>query len=113
MDDVEKQMWPTFKDQLEQYRNLRDNIIKLVDDGNFDEAVKQYKDIPKLRDAMFNSLDKLISKNLSNAKTLNSDNHSIYLNRNINNNRNINCYWTWINYIKGYKCPFIKNKSFG
>ena len=46
MNDVEKQIWPTFKNQLEQYRTLRENVIKLVDAGNFDEAVKQYQQIP-------------------------------------------------------------------
>ena len=48
MSDEEKQIWPIFKNQLEQYRTLRGNVIKLVDAGNFDEAVKQYQEIPKV-----------------------------------------------------------------
>jgi len=78
MNYVEKQIWPTFKNQLGQYRTLRENIIKIVDDGNFDEAVKQYQQIPAVSDAMFDNLNKLM-----NAKTANLNNHSIYLNSNI------------------------------
>lgn len=82
MNDVEKQIWPTFKNQLEQYRTLRDNVIKLVDAGNFDEAVKQYGQIPTIRDVMVTSLDKLININIDSAKTFNESNHSIYINSN-------------------------------
>ena len=83
MNYVEKQIWPTFKNQLGQYRTLRENIIKIVDDGNFDEAVKQYQQIPAVSDAMFDNLNKLMNTNVDNAKTANLNNHSIYLNSNI------------------------------
>lgn len=82
MSDAEKQIWPTFKNQLEQYRNLRDNVIKLVDAKNFDEALKQYQEISKVREAMFQSLDKLINVNLDSAKNFNENNHSIYMSSN-------------------------------
>ncbi|MBP2032003.1 methyl-accepting chemotaxis protein [Clostridium algifaecis] len=79
MTDTEKQIWSTFKNQLEQYRTLRDNVIKFGDAGNFNEAVNQYQKIPAVRDATFQSLDKLINLNLDSAKTFNIDNHSIYM----------------------------------
>jgi methyl-accepting chemotaxis protein len=82
MDDVEKQIWTTYKNQLQQYRTLRDNVIKLVDAGNFDEAVKQYQQIPAIRESMMANLEKLINANLDSAKTANLNNHSIYLNSN-------------------------------
>jgi len=82
MNDTEKQIWSTFKTQVDKNRTLRENIIKLVDAGNFDEAVKQYEQIGTIRDAMFASLDKLINVNTDNAKMKNSDNHSVFLNIN-------------------------------
>lgn len=82
MSDAEKQIWPTFKNQLEQYRTLRDNVIRLVDAKNFDEALKQYQEISKVREAMFQSLDKLINVNLDSAKNFNESNHSIYMSSN-------------------------------
>ncbi|WP_207648266.1 MCP four helix bundle domain-containing protein, partial [Clostridium saccharobutylicum] len=38
----EKNVFETFNNNLNQYKTLRENIIKLVDDENFDEAEKQY-----------------------------------------------------------------------
>jgi len=82
MSNVEKQVWTTYKNQLQQYRTLRDNVIKLVDAGNFDEAVKQYQPIPAIRESMMDNLDKLINSNLDSAKTENLSNRSIYFNSN-------------------------------
>ena len=82
MNDIEKQIWPTYKNQIEQYRILRGNVIKLVDGRNFDEAVKQYQQIPAISELMMANLDKLINENLDSAKTTNLNNHSIYLNSN-------------------------------
>lgn len=83
MNDVEKQLWPTYKNQLQQYRALRDNVVKLVDSGNFDEAVKQYQQIPAIRESMMTNLDKLINENLDSAKTANLNNHNVYINSTI------------------------------
>jgi Methyl-accepting chemotaxis protein len=82
MSDEEKQVWPIYKSQLEQYRNLRDDIIKLVDAKNYDEAVKQYQQIPVMRESLMENLDKLINANLDYAKTANLNNHSVFLNSN-------------------------------
>jgi methyl-accepting chemotaxis protein len=82
MNDAEKQVWSTYKNQLEQYRNLRDNVIKLVDAKNYDEAVKQYQQIPVMRESLMENLDKFINANLDDAKTANLNNHSVFLNSN-------------------------------
>jgi methyl-accepting chemotaxis protein len=82
MSDAEKKVYPTFKSQLEQYTTLGENVIKLVDDNNFDEAVKQYQQMQKCSDEMFESLDKLVNSNMDNAKTFNSENHLVYINSN-------------------------------
>ena len=80
MDSLEKQIWPTIKNQLSQYRTITDNVVKLVDAGNYDEAVKQYQQIPVIRDAMIANIDKVININIDSAKTDNLNNNSIYLN---------------------------------
>ena len=82
MDSSEKQIWATFKDALNQYRSIRDNVIKLVDAQNYNEAVKEYTKIPVIRDSMMDNIDKLIAINIEESKTENSDNNSIYLNSN-------------------------------
>ena len=82
MDSSEKQIWATFKDALNQYRSIRDNVIKLVDAQNYNEAVKEYTKIPVIRDSMMDNIDKLIDINIEESKTENSDNNSIYLNSN-------------------------------
>lgn len=82
MNDAEKQIWATYRSQLEQYRNLRDSIVKFVDAGNYDEAVKQYQQIPAIREAMMANLNKLIKSNIDRAKTSNISNHSLFLSSN-------------------------------
>jgi methyl-accepting chemotaxis protein len=82
MNDMEKQIFPTFKNQLEQYRMLRNNVVKLVDGGNFEEAVKQYQQLVSVEDEAFNNVDKLITANLDDAKSSNVNNHSVFLNSN-------------------------------
>lgn len=82
MSNKEKELWPALKDQIDQYKKLRDDIIKSVDDGNFDEATKQYDKLLDVREALMNNLDKLIEYNLNNADTSNSNNHSVYINSN-------------------------------
>ncbi len=82
MNDTEKQIWPAFKSQFEQYRTLSENDIKLVDIENFDGAAKKYGQITTLGDAMFASLDKLVNTNVDSAKMQNSNNHSVFLNSN-------------------------------
>lgn len=78
MTSSESQAWTTFKNQLNQYRTMRENVIKLVDSGNYNEAVKEYQQIPAVRDAMMEGLDKLININIDNAKTENLNNRSVF-----------------------------------
>lgn len=80
MNAVDKQVWPTFKKQLADYKTARENVIKLVDNKNYEEADKQYQEIPKIRDAMFVSIDKIIEADKNDAKTTNISNFSIYQN---------------------------------
>lgn len=79
LDDSEEQIYASFKDTFQQYRIKLDNIIKFVDAENYDAAVKEYQQIPTIRDAMMESLDKLIKINIDEAKTANTHNHAVFI----------------------------------
>ncbi|KGO13210.1 chemotaxis protein [Clostridium botulinum] len=81
--DKENKTFQAFKDQLNQYRTLREDVIKLVEANNYAQAEKQYKEIPKVRDAMFESISKITEINLNSAESANNDINSIYTKSNI------------------------------
>ncbi len=76
-DEKQKNIYNNFNNDLQQYRTARANIIKLIDAGNYEEAVKQYKDILQTSDTILNNLDQLIELNLNEAKTSNDINASL------------------------------------
>lgn len=78
IDDSEKKVYAEFNSNVNQYTTLRENIINLVDKGNFDEAEKQYQQASKIGNEMFKSLDKLIEINLNQAKAANNNINLIY-----------------------------------
>jgi methyl-accepting chemotaxis protein len=82
-DDTVKQIWPIFQSQLQQYSSVRTNAIQLVDEGNFDDAINEYEEIPLINDGMLGNLNKLITDNIISAKTSNLNNHSIFLSSNM------------------------------
>ncbi len=75
----EKQIWTTFKSQVNQYRTLRENVVKSVNTSSNDEAVRQYEKLIGCSTEMLKNLEKLISMNNDSAKTSNVDNHLIYI----------------------------------
>ncbi|AVQ44513.1 methyl-accepting chemotaxis protein [Clostridium botulinum] len=81
--EEEKEIFEVFKEQLSQYRALREDVIKLVEDNNYAQAEKQYKEIPKVRDAMFESISKITEINLNSAESANNDINSIYTKSNM------------------------------
>ncbi|MFL0198080.1 methyl-accepting chemotaxis protein [Clostridium sp. WILCCON 0269] len=80
--DTQKQIWNTYKSQLETYRTLRAGVIKLVDAGNFDQAIEQYQQMTVIGESMMSNLNKLIDTNLNQTKTFNSNNYSVYMKSN-------------------------------
>ncbi|OOM11785.1 methyl-accepting chemotaxis protein [Clostridium saccharobutylicum] len=78
MQSKEKQIYEEFKSYLQQYRTLRQDIMKVVDTQNFDEVDKKYINMAKTSDVMFDSLDKLIQINLDNAKSADNNINLIY-----------------------------------
>ncbi|ABS40422.1 methyl-accepting chemotaxis protein [Clostridium botulinum] len=81
--DEENETFQVFKGQLNQYRTLREDVIKLVEANNYAQAEKQYKEIPKVRDAMFESISKITEINLNSAESANDDINSIYTKSNM------------------------------
>ncbi|OOM79864.1 methyl-accepting chemotaxis protein [Clostridium sp. BL-8] len=79
MDTLEKQLWPTIKDQLSQYRTLTDKVIKLIDNGKYDEAANQYQQIGDIRNSLMENIGKIIDINVNSAKTDNLTNNDIYV----------------------------------
>ncbi|OOM80927.1 methyl-accepting chemotaxis protein [Clostridium sp. BL-8] len=76
-DEKQKNVYNDFNNNVHQYRTVRDNIIKLIDAGNYEEAIKQYKDTFQTSDAIINNLDQLIGLNLNEAKDSNDINASL------------------------------------
>jgi len=75
---VEKREWPVFKQDLEQYTNLRSQLITLIDSGRYEEALTLYPQVVTVREKMFDSLDKLVQSNLSDGKTSYNNSVSVY-----------------------------------
>lgn len=71
--DEEKKIYEEFDSNLDKYRTLREAVVNLVNEGEFDEAVKQYLEMSNSRGEMFDSLDKLIDYNLNSAKLANDE----------------------------------------
>ena len=77
-DSEEKEIFEQFNNELIQYRDLRENILKLIHAKNYEIATEKYKDIYKVTDALFSDLDKLIQTNLKESSIANDNIVSIY-----------------------------------
>ncbi|BCZ44973.1 methyl-accepting chemotaxis protein [Clostridium gelidum] len=77
-DADEKKVFEQFNSDLIKYRELRENVLKLIDANNYADATEQYKGIPKVTDALFSNLDKLIESNLKESSIANDNIVSIY-----------------------------------
>lgn len=76
--NTEKKTWTTFKNQINRYRASRENIIKYMDDKQYDEAVDEYGQTAAIGEAMLGNLDILINANIENAKNSNINNHAVF-----------------------------------
>lgn len=82
-DEKQKNIYTDFNNNVQQYRTVRANIIKLMDSGNYEEAIKQYKDTFQTYDAIISNLNQLIELNLNEAKASNDSNASLNTKANI------------------------------
>ncbi|MDF2881794.1 MAG: chemotaxis protein [Clostridiaceae bacterium] len=80
MNDSERQIYQVFKNQIQQFETIKAKVIKLVDEGDFDQAAKYSPQILDICNQIEENINKLINENLASAKTSNSHNHSVFLN---------------------------------
>lgn len=71
-------IWDNFKKQSEQYRLLREESINFVKINNYDGAEEHWPQVQKMREQMFESLDKLLVINNDMAKASDSENTQLY-----------------------------------
>ncbi len=77
---TEQKNLPIFKNQLEEYRNLRKTLMSYVKDEDYANAEDQYNQLYKVKQAMLSSLDVMTKANMDNARTFNKENLGIYTN---------------------------------
>lgn len=74
----EKDIYSNFKQEYESYIAERNEIIKLIQKGNFEEAKIEVQKASKIKDSVFKSLDTLISINMNNAMQSNIRSDEVY-----------------------------------
>ncbi len=78
MSEEEKKEWPIFKQNLENYVSLRNELVGLIDNGKYDDAVKFLPQVSAVREKMQESLDKIVQHNLNDGKNAYSNSVSVY-----------------------------------
>ena len=78
MSDDAKKTFNDFTSLLEKYKTTRNNILDLLSNGKYSEAIDKRTDLFKDRDNMFEKLNELIETNQDLAKTANESNAENY-----------------------------------
>jgi methyl-accepting chemotaxis protein len=73
-----KELWRSFKQELEAYRHVREKAIDDVKNNYYDQAVKELPKVEKAREELFVIIDKLIKVNDDMAKNNNSENLELH-----------------------------------
>lgn len=74
----EKQVFGDFKNQLQNYLAMQQNIVQLVEGKKYTEATSAYKNVDATRTLITATLNKLIQLNQDDAKLKNSNNLAIF-----------------------------------
>lgn len=82
MNDEESQVFKSFAGTVGKYKETRIKVINAINNGDTEEAAKQYSEIPKVRDEMFTNLDKLTQLYLNHTTMEGANIKSIYLTSN-------------------------------
>lgn len=82
MTQKERKEWTDFVNEVDTYRDIRNNIISYINSNNMNQAVKIYDEMSKVKNKMFKNLDNLIYINHNNAEINNNNNNSIYMTSN-------------------------------
>ena len=77
LDTNEKKLLNDYNNILAQYRDARDKVVKLVEEGKYDEAIPALQDSAKIRTNMSDILDQLIQYNVSQAADANTSNLAV------------------------------------
>lgn len=78
LNSTEKGIYAEFQKDLKDYRNASDNVIALVSNQKYDEAMAASKNNAALRDKLTTSLDKLIQIIDDEANNRNQSNNKLY-----------------------------------
>lgn len=76
--DTEKDVYSNFKYQYESYMDKRNEVIKLIEIGNFQQAKIEIQNTTEIKEYVFRSLDTLIAINMDNAMQSNIGNNMLY-----------------------------------
>ncbi|MTK13963.1 MAG: methyl-accepting chemotaxis protein [Clostridiaceae bacterium] len=77
-DGEERNIYNQYKTDLEDYKNHRNSIINLINDGKYDEAQLSMNDLTSRENKLFNDINELITLNDKQAKDTSIQNSIIY-----------------------------------
>lgn len=76
----EKKEWSIFKNDYDQYEDIKNKLTNLIDEGKYDEALAIHPQYSDIREKMFDSLNKIVQYNLTDGKTTYNKSISVYNN---------------------------------
>ncbi|KZL92040.1 methyl-accepting chemotaxis protein [Clostridium magnum] len=76
----EEEVYNTFISQLNEYREIKENVITLINEGKTEESLNLYPSTLNKLDLVLQSLDKIIQLNSDDAKTDNLKKHKTFKN---------------------------------
>lgn len=78
LSEGEKDILKSHKVDVNNYRNIRDEIINLINADNYDEAMKHKEELEKARTKVFENMDKIIQLNIKEGEYTNNQNKNSY-----------------------------------
>ncbi len=81
--EEENKIFEDFKANVNEYRIVREAVIKSIEANNYVDAEKKNIEIGTVRNDMFDNLNKIIEINLKSAESANKDINSIYTKSNM------------------------------
>jgi Methyl-accepting chemotaxis protein len=75
---AETEILKSYKIHIDEYRNIRNQIVTLINADNYDEAIKNVNKLIEIRTKVINDIDKIIQLNIKQGEIANSENQSSY-----------------------------------
>ena len=76
LDTQEKVLLANFKQALNEYRPLRDEVIKYIKNGQYSQAISTYSKVSKVENDIENAINEMINYNLKVSDTMYEDSQS-------------------------------------